>query len=299
MSQIKSAYDFFQCDLSGADGWTVAAHCAKLGDPTMLEDYRAGLKPAKIIAGLHCFGADFNKLDRESLAYWGTKPKFAAISSTVGTGIYDCAKVIQHGTNYLMGIPTMQTNVMRKSFKESGVPIYMDHKTAQTLQSHYLSRYPGVATWHQWCEAQLVAYGKLTSASGHTRVFFGRRHGKDIKDTVKEYLADEPQQNTTWATNLAMLRLWNDPENRVDGLVVEAYETWQATLKGTSGGLIVEPLHQVHDALCGQWPTSRRDWAAAKMHEWFQNDLTIAGYKITIPFEGAFGPSWGETPFSI
>jgi DNA polymerase I-like protein with 3'-5' exonuclease and polymerase domains len=32
-------YDFFQCDLAGADGWTVAAHCARLGDPTMLEDY--------------------------------------------------------------------------------------------------------------------------------------------------------------------------------------------------------------------------------------------------------------------
>ena len=26
-------YDFFQCDLEGADGWTVAAHSARLGDP--------------------------------------------------------------------------------------------------------------------------------------------------------------------------------------------------------------------------------------------------------------------------
>ncbi len=36
-------YHFFQCDLAGADGWTVAAECASLGDPTMLNDYLAGI----------------------------------------------------------------------------------------------------------------------------------------------------------------------------------------------------------------------------------------------------------------
>lgn len=37
---------FFNCDLKGSDGWTIGAHLARLGDSTMLEDLRAGIKPA-------------------------------------------------------------------------------------------------------------------------------------------------------------------------------------------------------------------------------------------------------------
>lgn len=155
----------------------------------------------------------------------------------------------------------------------------MEHHAGRRLQEMYFSRYTGVRTWHAWAQSKLVADGTLTSASGHTRVFFGRRFGKDIHDTVKQFLADEPQQNTTWATNLAMLRLWNDPDNR-----------------RPDGSLVIEPLHQVHDALCGQWPISCREWARAKVRSYFDNTLTIAGMKITIPFDGAFGPSWGNLP---
>ncbi len=289
-------FDFFQLDLAGADGWTVAAHCARLGDNTMLDDYKAGLKPAKILALLYAFGSDVNKLDRESLLWWSKKDNFKVISQLLSEGIYDACKAVQHGSNYLGGVPTMATTIMMKSFKESGVPLYIDHATMKVLQDLYFSRYRGLRTWHQWSEAQVTAIGTLTSATGHTRVLMGRRHGKDITDTVKEYLADEPQQNTTWATNLAMLNLWNDPENRYKGLVLkDAYDTYMATLRGEPGALFIEPLHQVHDALCGQSPTANRLWAAKKLTQWFNNPLTIAGIPITIPFEGAFGPSWGET----
>lgn len=263
-------YDFFQCDLAGADGWTVAAHCARLGDPTMLEDYRAGLKPAKIIALLYEAGEAINRLDRPSL-------KNACRAVDPDHWLYAAAKVIQHGSNYGMGIPTMQSNLMKGSFKHGGVPIYMEHADARRLQEMYFSRYFGVRLWHQWAESKLVADGTLTSASGHTRVFFGRRFGKDIHETVKQFLADEPQQNTTWATNLAMLQLWNDPDNR-----------------RPDGSLIIEPLHQVHDALCGQWPRGCRDWARAKVRSYFNNPLTIAGITLTIPFDGAYGTSWGD-----
>jgi hypothetical protein len=122
-----------------------------------------------------------------------------------------------------------------------------------------------------------VADGKLTSASGQTRIFFGRRFGTNIHDTVKEFLAHEPQSNTTWATNLAMLNLWNDPENR-----------------RPDGSLIIEPLHQVHDALVGQWPVALREWAKKKVKSYFNNTLTIAGTELVIPFEGRFGRSWGQ-----
>lgn len=300
-------YDFFQCDLSGADGWTVAAHCARLGDRTMLDDYLYGLKPAKLIAGLHCFGGDFNGLDRDSLVYWSSKRPFGYISEAVGTGIYDCCKVVQHGSNYLMGIPTMQTNVMKKSFKESGTPIYMEHRDANALQSAYFTRYSGVKLWHTWAEAVLVSKGTLTSASGHTRVFFGRRFGKDIHDTLKEFLSDEPQQNTTFATNLAMLKLWEDKENRVVHVDKKHFTLttaagithyWSGSLESfrrmIPGTLLIEPLHQVHDALCGQFPKFLKDWAIQRIKSYFDNALTIAGREITIPFEMGIGPSWGE-----
>jgi hypothetical protein len=278
----------------------------------MLRDYIAGLKPAKIVSGLYCFGSQFNELDRESLAFWGNKRGFAEISATVGTGIYDCSKVVQHGSNYLMGIPTMQTNVMKKSFKENGIPIYMEHGDARRLQEAYFTRYQGVRLWHSWAEATLVSRGQLTSASGHTRIFFGRRFGKDIHDTVKEFLADEPQQNTTWSTNLAMLNLWRDPANRVIQVDRKRFTVscadnsvhyWAGPASSLArivpGALLIEPLHQVHDALCGQWPKFLRDWARAKVRSYFNNTLTIANIPIIIPFEGTYGPSWGDMPHTL
>lgn len=303
-------YDFGQFDLAGADGWTVASHSAKLGDRTMLEDYQFGLKPAKVIAMLYLLGTEANKLSREDLKFWSGKP-FKAIENVAGGWVYDGCKVVQHGRSYLMGIPTMQTNLMKRSFKDSGIPIYMSHAQGVALGSAMDIRYHGVTTWHKWAEAELVARGELTSASGHTRIFFGRRFGPGLHETVKEFLADEPQQNTTYATNLAMLRLWNDPANRIAsrmGQIVTTFDgtnhyipEWTSVFyhRLTSGGLLIEPLHQVHDALCVQWPTFLRRWATAKMKTYFDNTLTIAGQQLVIPFDGAYGPSWGEQPYAI
>ena len=298
-------YDFCQVDLAGADGWTVAAHCKRLGDPTMWDDYTFGLKPAKILILLYLFGTDVNKLDRESLMFW-TKDKgapWSAIESVIGSGFYDCAKSVTHGSNYLMGIPTLIKTILTKSFKYTGTPIYLEHAIARELQRLYFVRYSGVLTWHKWCESVLVSKGELTSASGHTRIFFGRRHGRDLHETVKEVLADEPQQTTTYVTNLAMLRLWDDPENRIKEITDEGCvtcgggsHTLPPEIKGrlSPGSLLIEPLHQVHDALCTQWPQVIRDWARAKMRSYFENEITVAGIKLIIPFDGAYGPSWGE-----
>lgn len=299
-----SYYDFFQCDLEGADGWTVAAHCNRLGDPIMLQDYLAGLKPAKILAMLYTFGGQVNQLDRDSLKFWSDKTNFSLIEETAGWIYFGCKRIF-HGTNYLMGIPTMQTLVMKDSFKETGTPVYMDHRDALALQSFDHLRYTGIRTWHSWSESTLRATGRLTSASDHTRIFFGRRYGKEIHETTKEFLADEPQQNTTWATNLAILNLWNDKDNRVGALnstgLFTCNNTWLpfGEWKGNRnhwlpGSLIIEPLHQVHDALCGQWPQFCREWARKKPKQYFNNSLEIAGQSITIPFDGGFGPSWGD-----
>ena len=288
-------YDFFQCDLEGADGWTVAAHCARLGDRTMLDDYHTGIKPAKVIGLLYYFGPVVNSLDRAAVK-WLCDHIFPLVLKDIGKWLYDAGKVVQHGSNYGMGIPTMLINLMKGSYKHSGEPVYVEHAVGSLLQRLYFQRYYGVPLWHRWAESKLIADGTLTSASGQTRTFFGRRFGTNIKDTVKEFLAHEPQSNTTWSTNLAMLKLWNDPENRRGGKVLEAYDTWLAGFTKGTGSLIIEPLHQVHDALCGQWPAAYRDWARNKMRSYFDNELTIANTKLIIPFDGAYGPSWGEQP---
>jgi len=270
-----TGYDMFQIDLEGADGWTVACECARLGDTTMLEDYYAGMKPAKIIALLYWFGDEINDMDREELK-WLHDRVFPIVKDLAGDWIYLGSKRVQHGSSYMMGIPTMVLNILKDSFKESGVPLYLEQSIAKRLQNAMFSRYPGIQSWHAWAATKLVADGELDAASGQNRIFFGRRFGPNIHDTVKEFLAHRPQANTTHAISLAALNLWNDSENR-----------------RPDGSLIIEPLHQIHDALLGQYPSRVRLWAHMKLRSYFKNKLNIAGRDIIIPFDGGWGPNWG------
>jgi len=266
-------YEYFQCDLEGADGWTVAAHCKRLGNPTMMEDYLSGNKPAKIIAAMYLYQT--KQIDRNP-----SKLDPIDLSSYIKTlsipeWLYFACKRVQHGTNYLLGVPTMITQIMEDSYKLMGTPIHISHRDAELLQVLYIQRYPGVRSWQEYIKQLVEKTGKLPCASGHIRTFFGR-HSNELQ---RQAVAHEPQANTTYATNLAAIRLWNDPENRsADGRQ-----------------LIIQPLHQVHDALNGQYPSALRAWAHKKIREYFNNELIIAGYRIRIPFDGRYGASWGDT----
>ena len=267
-------YYFFQCDLSGADGWTVAAHCKRLGDSTMLDDYLYGLKPAKLI-GLMYQGVNLTKLTREEIKTQSEK----ITSKDPNPWLYMACKRVQHGSNYLMGKSTMSNQILQDGWKYGDDIVYVEPKVCEELQLLYFQRYPGVQVWHRWVAEQLKNHRQLTSANGHTRRFFGRPYDND---TLKQALADEPQNNTTYVCNTAALRLWNDRENRT-----------------SSDNLIIEPLHQIHDAICGQFPVDRTEWALAKIRSYFDLTTTIAGQLVRIPFEGAYGQSWGELTESI
>lgn len=257
-----------EVDLEGADGWTVAAHCAALGDRTMLDDYLFGLRPAKIITQMLEIGPHINRLTRPELLELTKKVKKSS-------AMYFTCKRGQHGSNYGLGPDTMSTQILKDTWKLSGSPLYVDPGICARVQQLYFMRYPGVRLWHNNCRAILVQTGRLRTANGSVRQFFGRRQEDK---TFRTFLSHEPQSNTAYATFLALHRLWHDPENRND-----------------RNHLIIKPMLMFYDALYLQFPTDRVDWAREKIHSYFQNPITIAGITLTIPFEGHYGPSWGET----
>jgi uracil-DNA glycosylase family 4 len=264
-----------QRDLSGADGWTVAAYCAMLGDTTMLEDYRAKLKPAQILVLLHEQGPRVNQVSRADL-----KPLCAPITEETRWE-YFAFKRVQHGGSYGMRGRTMSDQILTDAFKKGGgKPIFVDPKVCDRMIDNCLfARYPGLPRWHAWMTRELKTNGKLVASNGFQRSFYGR---KDDHGTLKQALAHLPQVYTTYATTLAVSRLWLDPENR-----------------RPDGSLIVEPLHTVHDSLITQWHKDVTEWAKAKMKAWFENPIKIAQETLVIPASGSYGPDWKHQDYSL
>lgn len=267
------AYWFFQCDLAGADGWTVAAYSAMLGDSTLLDDYKYGLKPARNLA-LVLRGLANEKTDRANLRELGKH---------VGKDDWDyfASKRVQHGASYLEGGLTISRNIL----KDSEGKLYMTPTECDKLKKFFFERYWGIRKWHDWVARRLKERPTLTAASGQVRQFFGRPD-----EILTKAVAFEPQANTTYATNLAMYKLWRDPENRI--YPVDPMATGND--KSTKCKLRIEPLHQVHDALCGQFLKTDTTWASSKIKTYFLNPMQIAGQAITIPYEGGYGESWGS-----
>lgn len=271
----------FQCDLSGADGWTVAAHLANLGDRTMLDDYLYGIKPAKVLCFMLRHGA-------ASLSN-KTREEVKQLTKEVQKESWDyfACKIGQHMTSYMGGKRKLKEVI----FIQSEGAVNMFESDVGDLQRLFFIRYK-VKLWWDYTQRFLSRQTyppSLTSASGHTRKFFGRS-----AEIIGEALAHEPQANTTYATNLAAYKLWTDPDNRrreCDGtckktLPFPICECPQKTV------LRIEPLHQVHDALVGQFRIEDTSWAVARIKSYFDNPLTIANQKIVIPFEGAYGLNW-------
>lgn len=264
------SYWLFQCDLSGADGWTVAAYAAMLGDSNMLEDYKAGLKPANILA-LILRGICTENTSRDIFQEHHR-------NKTIKKDDWDyfACKRVQHGCSYLEGGLTVSRNIL----KDSEGKLYMSPTECDKLKNAFFTRYWGIKKWHDWVSRRLKERPILVAASGQVRQFFGRPD-----EILTKAVAFEPQGNTTYATNLAAWRLWTDKENRMEQRLGNVIE---------STSLRIEPLHQVHDALVGQFPKSDTAWAISKVKSYFNNTLQIAGQSIVIPYEGGYGQSWGN-----
>jgi uracil-DNA glycosylase family 4 len=279
-------YDFWQFDLAGADGWTVGADLAALGAETMLKDYLAGIKPAKVLMLLlaeHEAGrnpANLNSLSRDELARLTKQlviPEGRDDQGRPADWKYMVCKKVQHGTNYDARPDTIAALV----FKDSEGLVELTPAQAAVYQYLYKLRYnPGLR--NQWIERVLRDKGSLQSASGIRRKFFSIRSSKIDSDIIREASAFEPQANTTYATNRALRNLWLDPDNRT-----------------SRSNLFIEPLLQIHDALAGQYHQAHRDWAHDKLKSYFNNEMIIHGIPITIPADGGWGTDWKNTTNKI
>lgn len=266
-------YHMFQCDLSGADGWTIGANLAALGDRTMLDDLRAKIKPAAKICYMLRHGNNsllgksreeqkelLKEIKKEDWDYFACKQ-----------GIW--------GTCYLMGHDTL----IKVIAIQSEGKMWLSKKEVADFQNAVFSAYK-VKLWQDWMQRKLSTKPELVACNGFKRRFFARPN-----EALGQALSHEPQVITTYATNQAMHKLWRDPENRIIN---------QSDSVGISNAnrcrLRIEPLHQVHDALIGQFKIEDTSWAVDRIKSYFDNPVVVAGIKLIIPFEGNYGESWGN-----
>jgi hypothetical protein len=128
--------------------------------------------------------------------------------------------------------------------------------------------------WHDQTKELLYNRGWLRGASGHKRVFFGRRSGAD---TLREALAEEPQHNTSVATNKALINLMNGGFNR-----------------DLNDKMIVNPVHTVHDSIMFTFKKTKLGIIGGVLDKAFDNTLIIDGQLVKIPYEWEYGEYWGH-----
>jgi uracil-DNA glycosylase family 4 len=260
-----------KCDLKGADGWTIGANLAALGDSTMLDDLRYGLKPAQILCFASRHGAaSISGKSREQLSELCKEVKKSDWD-------YFAGKQCIWGFCYGMGVRKAVQHV----FNVSEGTVLTSEADMQKLKDMLFKRY-GIERWHKACQEKINRQPyppQMITPSGQIRKFFGRK-----ADVLGEWLATEPQIVTTFATNSAMYNLWMDPENR--------YKENGRTK------LIVEPIHQVHDEMVIQFRKEHLDFTLRKVRQWFNNPITIAGIQLTIPYDGSYGTNWAMNEHS-
>lgn len=297
-------YEMAKLDLEGADSWTVACEAASLGDSTMLDDLKAGIKPAQVVGLIYVHNASFiNSLAREEITRRLPEIKQRA-------WLYPASKAIAHGTPYGMGWETLQMTLLKNSMSELPLdlkdsrPIVLSKQQIEDLREAFFSRYPGVKKWQEKVGRQLMEKGWLATSTGHVRRFYGRKSeiskGRKVvnHETWKEALASMPQYYTTYSIKQAWGKMWRDPENwryRQKAYCIGYSEGDHRSDVGENTGervQIVEPLALKHDEILMQWRKEDREWAIDKLREWFRTPVTIAGIEVVIPAAGKIGSNW-------
>ncbi len=261
--------DFYSVDLKGADGWTIGAECAALGDTRMLDDLRAGLKPANAVTLLMLHGPSVNSWPMDRALH-------AQSQLDKNDWRYKACKAGIWGTCYGEGDVKLSDSILKGAWKTSGELVYVSAADCKRLQNAVHARYPGIRRRMERIKMVLARDGAIVPCEGMPpRDFFGP---KTEHETQKQAFAFSPAFVTALANNLALLKLWNDPERAQRG---------------------VRPRIPVHDSICFVAPKEQAAWVSARIPAWFDNVITVAGAAMTIPYEAKSGPSWGDlTPIT-
>lgn len=265
---------WLKADLEGADGWTVGACCARLGDSTMLDDMRAGLKPAQALAIAQLFGHHLIAAPASELLSYKKQFKQIVLEQEAQRGPkrtdYDVWKAVSHGSNYGMKKRTMHDNIFKKSAGELFIP----EDDCQRFQQLYYKRYKGLPKWHEHTVTQLNSTGYIDAFSGTRRFFLGRHDNS----TLRVMLSHAPQAHTSYATNALLEKLYYLPVNRYpDGL-----------------HLIIEPVNQVHDETDLIFPQPELERVREIFHSLTKFPMKYWGIEFEIPFEALYGDNWHD-----
>lgn len=257
-----------KCDLEGVDAWTVAGQLAVLGDDTMLNDLKNGLKPAQILSLATIVGEHVITWDASQLKPLLKQHK-PFLKTKEGKQIYDTDKAVSHGTNYMMQATTMHMTIFQKSKAELFVPV----KECEKKRLLYLKRYKGLVKLYECIPTLINSSGHIDCPSGMRRVFFGRADNH----RTRVGLSLIPQNNTAYATNRALHNLYYSSYNR-----------------RSKANLIIQPMNQVHD----ECDLAFYENEIQKVREIFTQatdfDSEVWGVRFKIPFDPNYGENWGN-----
>jgi uracil-DNA glycosylase len=253
-----------KADLEGADSWTQAAQLMCVGEPRLMNDLLAGLKPAQALAIAHI-------LNNPEVLTWEAAqilPYKKLLKNPEGEIIYAFCKAISHGSAYMMAENTMHQNI----FKRSEGEIFISAEQCKKLQLMFFKRY-NMPKVHNFMRQIMVSKGYLDYSDGSRQFFLGRKDNQ----TLREMLSSAPQRHTAIASNTTILRLFNSPENR-----------------DANNKLILKPINQVHDETDQLFHKLQLQKAADLFRKNCSVKQTFWGVDFIIPFEAQYGENWGN-----
>jgi cation transport regulator ChaB len=254
-------------DLKGADGGTIGALLASLGEPTMQEDIAAGLKPQQPVA---------LEVTQLGCTRGKSREQLKEMAKSLGGWQYFASKCLIWGYSYGLG-PDKGAELV---FVESEGKVNLNRKQINTIFSVIENRYHSqkLKDWMARHMSSQSYPAKLVAPNGFTRKFFERNWGQK-PECLRSALAHLPQVVTTHVIEMAMHSLYNDPDNR-----------------RVDGSLRVEVLHSVHDELVMQWRIEDTDFTKAKVPVWFHVPLLVAGQKVLLGYDGSYSYNWAQEP---
>lgn len=254
-----------KADLEGADSWTQAAQLAHLGHHVLMNDLRAGLKPAQALAIASLVNWDLLSASADEISQHKH-----VLKTPEGKVRYRVMKAVSHGSAYMMKKNMMHANIFKQSMGE----LYIRPFECEQYQKAFYQRYP-FPELHEFMRRKMMKGDPLGCCTGNVRHFFGRRDDA----TLRQMLAHIPQQLTAYTVGVLMLRLFYDRGNRVPS---------------SPSKLIIEPVNQVHDEVDLIFPADQVEHFRETFVKHRDVTLDVWGQEFKIPFEATYGKSWGE-----